>query len=104
MDTLLPWPTWSSTGTFIAWHQTLKDRVARIAIARRLENVEAGTLGDVKPLGGGVSELRVKVGPGYRLYFTMRKGVVIVLLCGGDKGTQDADIRRARKIAEEIEI
>ena len=55
-------------------------------------------------MGGGVSELRVKVGPGYRLYFTMRKGVFIVLLCGGDKGTQDADIRRARKIAEEIEI
>lgn len=91
------------TGIFIAWHQRLKDRVARIAIARRLENVEAGTLGDVKPVGGGVSELRVKVGPGYRLYFTMRERVVVVLLCGGDKRTQDSDIRRARKIAEEIE-
>lgn len=91
------------TETFKTWHQKLKDRVARIAIARRLENVEAGTVGDVKPVGGGVSELRIKVGPGYRLYFTMREGVVVILLCGGDKGTQDADIRRARKIAEEIE-
>ena len=91
------------TETFVAWHQRLKDRAARIAIARRLENVEAGTLGDVKPVGGGVSELRVSIGPGYRLYFTMRRGVVVVLLCGGDKGTQDADIRRARKMAEEIE-
>jgi putative addiction module killer protein len=91
------------TETFIAWHHRLKDRIARIAIARRLENVEAGTLGDVKPVGGGVSELRVEVGPGYRLYFTMRKRVVVVLLCGGDKKTQDADIRRAKKIAEEIE-
>jgi len=85
------------------WHQRLKDRAARIAIARRLENVEAGTLGDVKPVGGGVSEMRVNIGPGYRLYFTMHKGVVVVLLCGGDKGAQDADIRRAKKIAEEIE-
>ena len=91
------------TETFVAWHQRLKDRAARIAVARRLENVEAGTLGDVKPVGGGVSELRVKIGPGYRLYFTMRKSVVVVLLCGGDKGTQDADIKRAKKIAEEIE-
>ena len=92
------------TGTFIAWHHRLKDRVARIAIARRLEHVEAGTLGDVKPVGGGVSELRMNVGPGYRLYFTMRESVVVVLLCGGDKRTQAADIKRARKIAEEIEI
>ena len=91
------------TETFIAWHRRLKDRMARIAIARRLENVEAGTLGDVKPVGGGVSELRVGVGPGYRLYFTMRERVVVILLCGGDKGTQEADIKRAKKLAKEIE-
>lgn len=74
---------------------------AKVAIARRLERIAAGTLGDVKPLGGALSEFRVDVGPGYRIYFTMRKGVAVILLAGGDKRTQDADIRRARKLASE---
>ena len=59
-------------------------------------------LGDVKPVGDGISELRVDVGAGYRVYFTLRGGVVIVLLAGGDKSSQSADIRRAKKLAKEI--
>lgn len=85
------------TETFAAWHTGLRDMRAKVAIARRIERIQAGTLGDVKSLGGVVSELRVDIGPGYRLYFTMRKRVVVILLCGGDKKTQRADIRHAQK-------
>ena len=90
------------TETFAAWHGSLRDMRAKLAIARRIERIEPGTLGDVKSLGGAVSELRVDIGPGYRLYFTMRKRVVVILLYGGDKRTQRADISRARKMAEEV--
>lgn len=89
------------TEVFAAWHASLRDLRAKMAIARRIDRIAAGTLGDVKPLGGDLSELRVDVGPGYRLYFTMRRGVMVLLLAGGDKRTQDADIRRARKLASE---
>ncbi|WP_340121430.1 type II toxin-antitoxin system RelE/ParE family toxin [Methylobacter svalbardensis] len=61
-----------------------------------------GNLGDVKPVGGDVSEMRVDVGAGYRVYFTLRGGVVVVLLAGGDKSTQQADIKRAVELAKEI--
>lgn len=90
------------TDVFVRWLSGLRDLRARIAIGRRIERVAAGSLGDVKSLGGAISELRVDVGPGYRLYFTMRGGVVVILLCGGDKRTQTADIRRARKLANEV--
>lgn len=62
----------------------------------------AGNLGDIKPVGDGVSEMHVDVGAGYRVYFTMRTNVVIVLLAGGDKSSQTADIRRAKKLAKEV--
>lgn len=74
----------------------------KIAIARRVERAARGNLGDVKAVGEGLSELRVDVGPGYRLYFVKRGEVVIVLLAGGNKSTQQADIRRARKLAKEV--
>jgi putative addiction module killer protein len=90
------------TEAFARWHAGLRDLRARVAIGRRIERMAAGMLGDVKPVGGQVSELRVDIGPGYRLYFTMRGGIVVVLLAGGDKRTQDADIRRARKLASEV--
>lgn len=90
------------TRLFVEWRDGLRDLRARIAIGRRLDRVQAGLLGDHKSLGDGVSELRVNVGPGYRLYYTRRKRVVIVLLCGGDKRTQSADIKRARKMAREV--
>jgi len=90
------------TAIFSAWHSSIRDVRARIAIARRIERASAGNLGDIKPVGNGVSEMRVDVGAGYRIYFTMRKTVVIVLLAGGDKSSQNADIQRAKKMAKEV--
>ncbi|MGH8118002.1 MAG: type II toxin-antitoxin system RelE/ParE family toxin [Rhodanobacteraceae bacterium] len=90
------------TVEFAEWHATRRDLRVKVAIARRIERAAAGNLGDVKPLGNGVSELRVDTGPGYRLYFTIRKRAIVVLLCGGDKRTQRADIRHAQKLAAEV--
>lgn len=73
-----------------------------MAIARRIERAGAGNLGDAKPVGGGVSEMRVDVGPGYRVYFTLRAGALVLLLCGGDKASQHHDIRRAQHLAKEV--
>jgi len=89
------------TDAFLKWHAGLSDLTARVAIARRLERFAAGNPGDTKPVGGGVSELRIDVGPGYRVYYAMRGKTLIVLLCGGDKRTQKTDIRRAQRLALE---
>jgi len=86
----------------VAWHTSVRDLRAKVAIARRIDRAASGNLGDIKPVGHGVSEMRVDVGAGYRIYFTMRNGVVIVLLAGGDKSSQSADIRRAKKLAKEV--
>jgi putative addiction module killer protein len=88
---------------FAKWFAALKDRRAKDRIAQRIVRIQAGLVGDVKPVGAGVSELRVDYGPGYRIYFCRRGEDVILLLCGGDKSTQDSDIREARAIAKEIE-
>jgi putative addiction module killer protein len=90
------------TETFAKWHSALRDLRAKTAIARRIDRAEHGNLGDVKPVGGDVSEMRVDVGAGYRVYFTLRGGVVVVLLAGGDKSTQQADIKRAVELAKEL--
>ncbi|OLF54389.1 type II toxin-antitoxin system RelE/ParE family toxin [Pseudomonas chlororaphis] len=90
------------TTVFARWHTTLRDLRARIAIARRIERASAGNLGDVKNLGGGLSQMRVDTGPGYRVYFTVRGRTLIVLLLGGDKSTQPADIDQARVLAKEF--
>ncbi|ACE85954.1 type II toxin-antitoxin system RelE/ParE family toxin [Cellvibrio japonicus] len=90
------------TQTFAKWHKSLRDLRAKLAIARRIDRIKAGNLGDVKSVGEGVSELRIDVGAGYRVYFTVRNGVVVVLLAGGDKSTQQADIKRARQLAQEV--
>jgi putative addiction module killer protein len=90
------------TDRFIRWYSGLRDAKAKAAIARRIERAQDGNLGDAKPLGGGVSEMRVDVGAGYRLYFTLRGRTVIFLLCGGDKSTQTADIKAAKQMAKEI--
>ncbi|MBT9268144.1 type II toxin-antitoxin system RelE/ParE family toxin [Pseudomonas sp. MG-9] len=90
------------TAVFRAWHTSIRDLRARIAIARRIDRAATGNLGDAKSVGDGVSELRVDVGAGYRVYFTKRNGAVIVLLAGGDKSTQSADIQRAKKMAKEV--
>ncbi|TPG90278.1 type II toxin-antitoxin system RelE/ParE family toxin [Pseudomonas caspiana] len=90
------------TMIFAAWHASIRDLRAKLAIARRIDRASAGNLGDIKPVGDGVSKMRVDVGAGYRVYFTMRNSVVIVLLAGGDKSSQTADIRRAKKLAKEV--
>jgi len=90
------------TDEFEAWLEGLRDRQARSQIAKRIVRVQSGLLGDVKPVGDGVSEMRVHHGPGYRLYFVRRGQVVIILLCGGDKGSQARDIERAKERAKEV--
>jgi len=90
------------TKTFAQWHAALRDMRAKIAIARRLDRASAGNLGDVKAVGEGISELRVDVGVGYRVYFTTRDRTIIVLLVGGNKSTQSADIKQARAMAKEV--
>ena len=90
------------TEEFTVWHRSLRDLKARIAIARRLDRAVAGNLDDVKPVGEGVSEMRIDVGPGYRTYFTLRGNAIVILLCGGDKKTQQRDIKHAAQLAKEV--
>ena len=87
------------SATFDQWLQGLKDRVARVRIEARIVRMALGNPGDVKPVRDGICEMRIDHGPGYRVYFMQRRKVVIVLLVGGDKRTQDADIKRAIEIA-----
>ena len=90
------------TDAFTAWIADLRDVRARAVIGRRLDRLSRGLFGDVKPVGSGVSEMRVDHGPGYRIYF-VRQGVeIVILLCGGDKSSQYRDIKRARELAEEV--
>ncbi|HEV8015539.1 MAG TPA: type II toxin-antitoxin system RelE/ParE family toxin [Stellaceae bacterium] len=91
------------TEIFAAWFARLRDRQARARIAVRIRRLSLGNPGDVKPVGGGVSEIRVDYGPGYRVYFVSRGELVVVLLCGGDKQTQDRDIERAIKLAQGLQ-
>jgi len=91
------------TEEFRDWLGSLRDMVARARIARRIDRLRAGNSGDVKPVGSGVSEMRIDHGPGYRVYFVQRGPVVVVLLCGGDKRTQDRDIKHAIEMAAELE-
>ena len=89
------------TETFRKWRTRLKDERARALIASRLDRLAFGHAGDVGPVGEGISELRIHHGPGYRVYFQKRGGTVLVLLCGGDKGTQARDIMTAKRLASE---
>lgn len=89
------------SATFDQWLSRLRDRWAVTRIVARLLAAEDGNLGDVKPVGGGVSEMRIQHGPGYRIYFIRQGAELIVLLCGGDKGSQRRDIDRAKRMAAE---
>ena len=89
---------------FQAWLDALKEMRAQVRIAARLRLAEAGNLGDWKAVGGDVSEMRVDVGPGYRLYFMRRASIVMVMLGGGDKSSQARDIKRAQRILRELEL
>jgi putative addiction module killer protein len=90
------------TATFRDWMDGLRDRRAKERIAQRLVRLQAGLFGDVKPVGAGVSEVRIDYGPGYRVYFLRRGRTIVILLCGGDKDTQTRDIKIAQAMAAEI--
>ena len=90
------------TTIFRTWLDGLKDRRAQEKIAQRIVRVQAGLLGDAK-FFDGIGELRIDYGPGYRVYFVQRETVVTILLCGGDKGSQSRDIKRAKNFASELE-
>jgi putative addiction module killer protein len=92
------------TQEFQDWLDGLKDLRAQIRIVARLRHAEAGNLGDWKSVGGDVSEMRIDVGPGYRLYFTRRGRLLIIMLAGGDKSTQNRDIKRAQGILDQLEL
>jgi putative addiction module killer protein len=90
------------TATFSGWLSGLRDARAKAEIARRVRRLALGNPGDVKPVGEGVSELRIHYGPGYRVYHMQRGNLLVVLLCGGDKSTQAKDITLALKLAKEV--
>jgi putative addiction module killer protein len=96
-------PEVRQTPLFRQWLDGLADRHAVERIAQRIVRLQAGLIGDAKPVGGGVSELRIDHGPGYRVCFVQRGAVLIILLCGGDKRSQSRDIVSARILAEELE-
>jgi putative addiction module killer protein len=91
------------TKCFSNWLMSLRDRQARARILKRLDRARRGNLGDVAPVGSGISEMRIFHGPGYRIYFVQRGESLILLLCGGDKSMQAADIARAKALAEGLE-
>jgi putative addiction module killer protein len=89
------------SATFDAWLTRLRDKATKARIQMRIDRASDGNLGDWKSLGEGISEMRVDIGPGYRIYF-LREGLrLIVLLCGGDKSSQATDITAAQKLAQE---
>lgn len=87
--------------TFERWLHGLRDRQAQMRIRARIDRIASGNEGDARPVGEGVSESRIHYGPGYRLYYLHRGALLIVMLCGGDKSSQQRDIERARQLAEE---
>ncbi len=90
------------TEAFTKWLKKLRDRQAVLAITKRLGRAKLGNFGDVAPVGNGVSEMRFFIGPGYRLYYVIRDGKIIVMLCGGDKSSQEKDIKKAKEMAEKV--
>jgi putative addiction module killer protein len=91
-----------TTDEFDRWLSDLADERARTKIASRVARLRFGNAGDAKPVGEGVSEMRVHHGPGYRVYYKQTNKTIIVILCGGDKSTQEKDVRRAKKMAAEL--
>jgi len=89
------------TAVFANWLNGLRDRRAQTIIAARIERVAVGNFGDVKALGGGLSELRINFAAGYRVYFTVQSGAIILLLSGGDKSSQSRDIETARQMLKQ---
>jgi putative addiction module killer protein len=90
------------TDVYVTWIDGLRDQQGRARILARIERLAAGNTGDIKRVGGGVSELRLNVGPGYRVYFTKRGQTIVILLAGGDKSTQVSDIKTALRLARNL--
>lgn len=90
------------TETYTDWFDGLRDRHARARITTRIQRLGQGNPGDVKSVGGGISELRIHYGPGYRVYFTRQGEFLVILLAGGDKDSQDRDIRTALDLASRL--
>jgi putative addiction module killer protein len=90
------------TEVFKRWMSSLRDSVAKARIAARVRQLAFGLMGDIGPVGEGVSELRVHVGPGYRIYVVKRGDLLIIVLCAGDKGSQARDIEKAKALARDL--
>jgi len=88
---------------FSEWLKNHKDRGLKAKVTARLNQVQSGNFGDHHSLGDGVSELRIHYGPGYRVYYTVRGRVIVILLCGGDKASQKRDIKKAKELNKEVQ-
>jgi putative addiction module killer protein len=95
--------TFLRTEEFDHWLRSLKDQVGRARILARIDAAQLGNFGDSEPVGEGISEMRIHVGPGYRIYYSRTGKVVYLLLCGGDKSTQKKDIKLAKAILRSLE-
>ena len=93
-----------STTIFKQWLDNLKDLRARAKIQTRIKRLQMGNFGDVKPVGEGVSELRITEGKGYRVYLKNQNGVIVILLCAGDKASQENDIKKSKALAKELGV
>ncbi|MEO8480428.1 MAG: type II toxin-antitoxin system RelE/ParE family toxin [Gemmatimonadota bacterium] len=91
------------TDAFDRWLRTLRDAAGKARILARLRSAEAGNFADVSSVGMGIFEMRIHTGPGYRVYYCRRSATTWVLLCGGDKSSQERDIRRARRLLDALE-
>ncbi len=90
------------TEVYSRWFRRLRDRQARVRIDNRIRRLSLGNPGDARPVGEGVSEMRIDYGPGYRVYFSQMGEALVILLAGGDKDSQERDIRRAQELAREL--
>ena len=96
-------PRIRKTDVFKKWFKKLKDHIAKAHINRRIDRLERGNPGDVEPIGEGCSEMKIDYGPGYRVYFKDTGKEIIIILCSGDKSTQQKDIDKAKRLAREEE-
>lgn len=96
-------PTIRRTEEFSSWLRDPRDIRARAKVLARIDRLSLGNPGDVAPVGDGISEMKIHFGPGYRVYYVQRGDEIVVLLCGGDKGSQASDIKAAKKLASELE-
>ena len=90
------------TASYSEWFEGLRDRTAKVRIDIRIRRLSLGNPGDAKPVGDGISELRVNYGPGYRIYDIKQGDICVILLAGGDKSTQEQDIRKAKVLARDL--